>query len=173
MAYTGPGAGFCLATALFICGAAGFPVPPAQVPPSSGSLALGTSASSVFAPGAKVSLTGDGFAANASVTITIYSSPQILGHTVADASGHVATSATLPANLTGKHTLTALGNGLGNTGRALEASVDIKAVASASPSLASTGFGAAAWILGGIGMIIAGFALIRTAVFRRKLLPTV
>jgi hypothetical protein len=27
------------------------------------------------------------------------------------------------------------------------------------------------WILGGLALIVAGFALIRTAVFRRRLLP--
>ena len=45
--------------------------------------------------------------------------------------------------------------------------------ATALPStLAFTGFNVAAWILGAIGMIIVGFVLIRTAVFRRKLAPT-
>lgn len=41
----------------------------------------------------------------------------------------------------------------------------------ASAGLASTGFNATAWMLGSIGMLVTGFVLIRTAVFRRKLLP--
>jgi hypothetical protein len=178
MAYAGPAAGFCLTAAMFVCGATGLPVPPAQAPPTSGVLTLGASGSTSYAPGATVSLSGNGFAGNARVTVAMYSSPQVLTNTVADASGHVTATVTLPTNLRGEHTIIALGNNPSNAGRSLESVVDIETTpvqtATGLPqALAFTGFNVAAWILAAIGMLIAGFALIRTAVFRRKFVPAV
>jgi hypothetical protein len=180
MAYTGPATGFCLAAAMFVCGATGLPTPPAQLPATSGSLTLGSSGSATFAPGQTLTLSGKGFAGNARVTVAMYSSPRVLASTVADSSGNVAATVTLPTDLLGRHTLIALGNGPSLAGRSLESVVDIETGATISPqtptaipqALAFTGFNVAAWILGGIGMLIAGFALIRTAVFRRKLVPS-
>ena len=59
MAYTGPVAGFCLSTAMFICGATGLPVPPTQAPPTSGVLTLGATGSTTYSPGADVTLSGE------------------------------------------------------------------------------------------------------------------
>ena len=192
MAYTGPATGFCLAAAMFVCGAAGLPTPPEQLPATSGSLTLGAPGSTSFAPGQTLTLSGKGFAGNAHVTLVMYSSPRVLTSTVADSSGNVAARVTLPTDLRGQHTLVALGNGPSLEGRSLQSVVDIETVTVAGvtataeaptatveaatvatpKALAFTGFNAAAWILGAIGMIIAGFALIRTAVFRRKLVPS-
>lgn len=171
-AYGKPLAGFCAATALFVCGATGFPVAPPGLPPATGSLALSgsTGSTTTLAPGARVTVSGFGYASGASVTIAIYSSPDELAHVVADSSGKVDTSVTLPTTLTGAHTLTAIGNTPGGSVQSLESAVEISA-AGATGVLPFTGINVAGFVLGGFGMILAGFVLIRTAVFRRRLLP--
>ncbi len=173
MPYTGPATGFCVATAIFVCGAAGLPTPPDQLPAASAALTLGTSGSTTLAPGQTLTLSGTGFAGNADVIFGVYSSPRVLGSAVADSSGNVATTVTVPMDLLGSHEIVALGDGPNLEGRSLESPVDIETIASttAAAALAHTGFDAAAWILGAVGMIITGFALIRTTVFRRRLFP--
>lgn len=171
MPYGKPLAGVCVATALFVCGATGFPNPPSSVPPSSGTLVL-AGGSTTVAPGATLTISGGGFAGDAAVTVAVYSSPQVLDHVVADASGSVAATVTLPSGLSGQHTVTALGDGPGNVPHALTATVDVEAAVTGSgSSLPYTGFDVLEWTLGGLALILAGFALMRTAVFRRRLLP--
>ncbi|HET8590177.1 MAG TPA: hypothetical protein VFM01_11145 [Nakamurella sp.] len=172
MAYGPPVAGFCIATALFTCGATGFPNPPAQLPPSSGTLTMSSGAQATVAPGASLTLTGAGFASRARVTVAVYSSPQLLDHVVATSTGQVTATVTLPTDLRGHHTVTAVGDGPADTAHVLEAAVDVQPATSSTGSLAQTGFNALEWALGGLAMLVAGFALIRTVGFRRRLLPT-
>ncbi len=171
-AYGKPLAGFCAATAVFVCSAAGFPAAPSSLPASSGILALSGSAGSAatLAPGATVTVAGGGYADEASVTIAVYSSPVELAHVMADASGRVDTSVTLPTGLTGAHTLTAIGDAPDGSAHSLEAAVILSA-ASTATVLPFTGIDVAGYLLGGFGMILAGFVLVRTTVFRRRLLP--
>lgn len=174
MTYARPAAGFCVAAALFTCGATGFPDAPATLPPSSGQLVLGSNATTTLAPGATVQVSGDGFASMAAVTVAVYSTPSTLGHVVADSTGHVDATVQLPNDLTGTHTLTAVGNAPDNSGRAIEAQVQITSAGTAitdGAQLAYTGFDATAWALGALGMLVTGFILIRTTVFRRRFLP--
>ncbi|AGW40527.1 hypothetical protein O159_03040 [Leifsonia xyli subsp. cynodontis DSM 46306] len=57
-------------------------------------------------PGTLFTATGSGFAASDAVTITLHSSPRVLGETAADASGAFAVALRLPADVTlGAHTL--------------------------------------------------------------------
>lgn len=170
--YGKPAAGVCLATALFVCGASGFPLAPGSLPPASGSLSLSASVTSSahFAPGATLTLDGSGYAPRAAVSVAIYSSPITLAHVTADASGHLHTSVQLPTSLRGTHTLTAIGDGSAGAPRVLESVVDITAPSQAA-LLAHTGFDAATWGLGALAMIISGFALVRTAVFGRRFRP--
>lgn len=171
MTYGKPVAGVCLATALFVCGAGGYPAAPSTLPPSSGSLST-AGASTTVAPGATLTVSGGGFASHAAVTMAVYTSPQLLDHVVADARGHVTDTVTLPKNLRGEHTITALGDGPNRTPHVLTYHVKVAAASASAPTaLASTGFKAMEWILGGLALIVAGFALIRTAMFRRRLLP--
>jgi len=113
---------------------------------------------------------GGGYADEASVTIAVYSSPVELAHVMADASGRVDTSVTLPTGLTGAHTLTAIGDAPDGSAHSLEAAVILSA-ASTATVLPFTGIDVAGYLLGGFGMILAGFVLVRTTVFRRRLLP--
>lgn len=188
MPYGKPIAGVCAATALFVCGVAGFPAPPATVPPSSavlslpGAIATGSTGGAPVAPGGSITLNGTGFEGNASITIAVYSTPRVLDHVVADSDGDVSATVTLPKDLSGHHTLTAIGNGPDGTARALTAVLDIsaapiaqkpannKASAVAGP-LASTGFATLSWTLGGLALLLGGFVLVRSTVFRRRLLP--
>jgi hypothetical protein len=170
-----PVAGVCVSTALFVCGAAGYPQATSELPPATGTLVLGGSSNGAaptsIAAGGSFVISGDGFSNNAAVTIVVYSEPRELGRTVATAAGRIDTSVTLPDDLTGRHTVTALGNGADGNPRSLQAAVDVRALSdSANPaSLAYTGLSVAGLLAGGIGLIVAGFALVRTTVFGRRL----
>jgi hypothetical protein len=173
-----PVAGVCVSTALFVCGAAGYPQATAELPPASGTLVLDQSTGGspkAIAAGGSFVLTGDGFAGNAAVTLVVYSEPRELGRTVADATGRIDASVTLPADLTGQHTVTALGNAADGTPRSLQAAVDVLAAGETAPgpgNLAYTGLSVAGLLAGALGLIVAGFALVRTAVFGRRLTAT-
>lgn len=183
--YGGPLAGVCVSTAVFVCGAAGFPSAPAELPTSSGPLQMTTeSGTTASVPmGSELVLEGDGYAGNASVSIVVYSEPTELGATVADETGRVTAVVDLPDDLTGRHTVTAIGNGADGQPRALQMPIEVIDVADAAgagvadvPSgpldtLPRTGVSLAALFFGGLGMVVAGFVLVRSAVFRRKLLP--
>jgi hypothetical protein len=172
LTYGKPLAGVCGATALFVCGVTGFPVPPNSLPASEGTLALGSGSSSntTFAPGAKVTLSGSGFKSNAAVTLVMYSEPQQLGTTVADAGGAISSAVSIPRNVTGTHTLVALGVAPDGTAHNVQSKINV--VAGGGPGeLAMTGVNVAAMVAGGLGMIIGGFVLVRTARYRRPLLP--
>jgi hypothetical protein len=115
---------------------------------------------------------GTGYASDAAVNVSIYSSPVDLADVVADANGNVVASVTIPASLTGPHTLSAIGNAPDGSARSLQASVNIVSPAPGSiGALPRTGIRVTALVTGGLGMILAGLVLVRTAAFRRRLLP--
>jgi hypothetical protein len=60
-------------------------------------------------PGETVTLTGSGFGANTSVVIELNPPPIVLGSTTSDSTGAFSIMATIPADTTGTHTLTANG----------------------------------------------------------------
>lgn len=170
-----PFAGVCVSTAVFLCSAVGFPVAPEQLPPSSGELALdaeGDDAPLDLAPGADLTLTGDGFADYAAVTVAVYSSPTELAHVLSDDDGAIDAVVSLPESLRGDHTVTANGNGPEGEPVSLQASISVEAAsATTGATLPKTGLSLAGMVIGGLGMLVAGFILVRTVVFRRKLLP--
>ena len=169
----GRAAGLCLATALFICGVAGFPTPPSSVPASTGTLVLSSHGSDqvpTFAPGARIQLEGGGFADEASVTVAVYSRTTSLAQTVADGSGRIDVEVRLPRDLSqGAHTLVALGVGPDGQGVALTAPIKVAAVPAAQ--LAYTGFDVLTYLAAGVFLIVAGLVLLRTGVMRRRLMP--
>lgn len=166
-----PAAGVCAATALFVCGVTGFPTPPGSVPASEGNLSLGSGSSATFAPGAKLQLSGAGFKSNAAVTVAMYSQPRQLGTTVASGAGAISTAVTLPTDLTGTHTVVALGLAPDGTAHNVQARVTVAAGPGQIARLATTGANTAGMAAGALGMIVAGFALVRGARYRRPLLP--
>ena len=170
-----PFAGVCVSTAVFVCSAAGFPVAPEELPTSSGELALDAEGDAPLdlAPGAELTLTGDGFADYAAVTVAVYSSPTDLAHIVSDNDGAIDAVVALPATLRGDHTVTAIGNGPQGEPVSLQADIAIEAASAATATtLPQTGLSLAGMAIGGLGMLIAGFILVRSVVFRRKFLPT-
>ncbi|HEV3226159.1 MAG TPA: hypothetical protein VGZ52_04970 [Acidimicrobiales bacterium] len=66
--------------------------------------------SSNVATGGSLTLSGDGFAPNSTITIEIHTDPISLGTAVADSTGHFEKQVTLPiAVAAGQHTVTAVG----------------------------------------------------------------
>ncbi len=67
-------------------------------------------AGSTLTPGATFTVTGSGFAAGETVTITVQSTPVTLASVTADSSGNITSAIVLPADLeAGQHTLTVAG----------------------------------------------------------------
>jgi hypothetical protein len=174
----GRAVGICLATTLFICSVAGFPVPPSSLPASSGNLTLSAGGGGdvpVLSPGAEVEVSGAGFADGASVTVAVYSEPQSLAEVVAGSDGAIDTTVQLPRGLSeGRHTLAAFGVSPGGTGMSLQGGFTVRSAAVATgPTLAYTGFHLLIYLAGGLGLVVVGLVLVRTAAMRRRLLPVV
>lgn len=171
-----PFAGICVSTAVFACGAVGFPVAPQELPPSTGELVLDVRNEGPLdlAPGAELTLSGGGFADHAAVTVAIYSSPTDLASVVSDNEGEIDAVVALPEDLRGEHTVAAIGNGPQGELVSLQAAVSIKAAPTAATgeTLPRTGLSLAVMAIGGMGMLLAGFVLVRTVAFRRKFLPS-
>jgi hypothetical protein len=89
---------------------------PASLPPSSGALHGVAPHATV---GQVLQVSGNGFAAGAPITIGIYSTPLVLAHATADATGAFTARIVVPARL-GVHTFVAAGMGSGGSNRYLE-----------------------------------------------------
>ena len=167
-----PVAGICAATALFVCGAAGFPTPPSSVPPATATLSLGGVSTTSLVAGQELELSASGFRPEAAITVAQYSEPTQLGTAVADAEGDLATTVTLDADLTGSHTIVAMGLAPDGSGMAVKSEVTIAprtAAPSGASELAWTGVQTLPWVIGSILALLSGGALIRAAQGRRTL----
>ena len=111
-------------------------------PPTSGELAI---SASVVAPGELVTVSGDGFAAGATVTITFESAPVVIGIVQADASGRFTADVRVPLDATpGVHTIRATGAAAGGGTRVLTARVTVAAPGPAGAAASPPPAGAAA-----------------------------
>lgn len=171
-----PLAGFCVATAVFICALSGAPVPPDSAPPATswaGAVIVNGSATSItLRAGQTIILEGSGFAAHANVTFTIYSAPMVLAEVVADGAGLASATAVVPSDTpTGQHTIVALGNDPADGPRVLGTVVAVSGGTVAVPvvgNLPYTGIRVGAMLASGIVLLISGFALIRLAALRGR-----
>lgn len=165
--------GVCLATLLFVCGATGFPLAPLDKPPSNGPVVVqvGGEDTGTVTEGGTFQAAAQGFAAEAAVTFALYSSPTEVAHAVADAAGNVSAEVELPSGVTNQHTLVALGNAPDGSTRALESTITIAPAAAPAASLAYTGARVGMLALAGVLLLLVGLGLVRTAAFRRRLLP--
>lgn len=163
--YGKPLAGICAATALFLCTITGYPIPAKELPLSDAQLSSPDQLA--FEPGSEVRITGDGFGANAAVSISVYSTPRLLSEVVADGDGSISAAVVLPADLEfGTHTISAIGLAPSGEARALSLAIEV------GPStLPFTGFDATVVVVTAIGSLVAGFVLIRSTVYRRPFLP--
>jgi titin len=143
---------------------------PATVPTSSGTLTPATGSSDEVVAGKTMVISGTGYQPGSTVTVLIYSSPQILTTVVADASGDFTVTVTVPAGLTaGQHTLVASGVDSSGNPRftTLAVTVSTSGVATvAIPKLAATGADVTAPLLGGLAALAVGGGLI--VVSRRR-----
>jgi hypothetical protein len=151
-------------------GTAGIVDLPVSVPPTSGRL-LGVPAH--LHVGQLLHVSGSGFAANAPVTIGVYSTPTVLARVRATSTGSFTVTITVPHRL-GVHTLVAAATGTNGRPRYLEAAATITEPLLGSPSggqLADTGLqtdprGSAGYA---VLTVLAGFGLILAARRRRRL----
>jgi hypothetical protein len=110
------------------------------------------------APGQTLVVKGSGYAPYSSVTITIYSSPQVLATVQADAAGAFEQSVTVPAGLpAGTHSFVAAGVDANGKARALR--LDVTVATTSGGGLPITGPAVIALFACGLVLIVAGSAM--------------
>jgi titin len=140
---------------------------PATVPTKNGDLVMTAGKSNAVAAGSKVTVTGTGYAPGSTVSVAVYSTPQVLTTAVADANGAFSVEVTVPAGLAaGNHTLVASGVDANGVLRYVTLPVTVTATGSAK-LLASTGADVTVPALGGIAALGLGAGLIGVSRRRR------
>jgi titin len=140
------------------------PAVPATVPVKNGDLTQPAGASSTVAAGKTLTLSGSGYAPNSTVTLAIYSTPQVLTTVVTDASGNFTATVTVPAGLeAGTHTLVA--SGVDSSGNVRYVNLEVTVSAGGTAKLAYTGADVLVPALGGLAAVALGAGLI---VVRRR-----
>lgn len=141
---------------------------PASVPAKNGDLAITGAQAGAVAPGAKVTVTGDGYAPGSTVSIVVYSTPQVLTTAVAGPDGKFSVEVTIPAGLAkGNHTLVASGVDASGVLRYVTLPITVSdagvATVSGKATLAATGADVAVPVIGGIAALGLGAGLIVVA----------
>jgi len=135
---------------------------PAAVPATNGDLVRPAGESGSVTPGSSVRITGGGYAPNSTVTLIVYSVPQVLATTVADGDGNIDVTVTVPDDLAaGNHTLVAAG--VDADGNAHYLTLPIAVSTETDAQLAATGADIALPALGGLIALAAGGGLIAAA----------
>lgn len=137
------------------------PVVPATVPAKSGDLTRPAGQTGSVTPGKKVTLSGTGYLANSTISVAIYSTPQVLTTVVTDGTGSFTVEVTVPDGLaSGQHTLVASGvDSLGNV-RYLNLPVTVVGGTTGSGGLAYTGASVAGPMIGGVAALAVGAGLL-------------
>lgn len=133
---------------------------PAAPPAGAGALSTPAGTSSALHQGSTMTVSGSGYAPFSSVTVLIYSSPQVLTTVVADASGSFTATVTVPAGLpSGNHTLVA--SGVDNSGVLRYVTLPVTVTGgTATARLAYTGVAVAPMLGGGLAAIAVGAGLL-------------
>jgi hypothetical protein len=140
------------------------PDAPATVPTKNGDLTLPAGATSTVAPGKTITVNGTGYAPNTTVTLAIYSTPQVLTTVVTDASGNFTATVTVPAGLeAGNHTLVA--SGVDPSGNVRYVNLAVTVASTGKAQLAYTGADVALPSIVGLLAVSLGAGLI---VVRRR-----
>jgi len=143
---------------------------PATVPTSNGPLTPAAGSSDKVVAGKTMTVTGSGYMPGSTVTVLIYSAPQVLTTTVADSAGNFSVTVTVPAGLApGAHTLVASGYDTNGDQRFTTLAVTVSAAGTATVTgakLANTGADVTLPALGGIATLGLGAGLI--VVSRRR-----
>ena len=120
-------------------------------------------------PGGTLTVTGSHFVKNASVRLELHSHRFVLATVQADASGNFSTSVTLPAGVTGTHTIVAA-TGVPTSGNCATPTITITIQnpgPNGGPGTSFTGVDVLAMVLGALALLGVGFALTRSGK-RRK-----
>ncbi|TKJ23406.1 hypothetical protein [Blastococcus sp. CCUG 61487] len=141
---------------------------PASVPAKNGDLTITGAQPGAVAPGAKVTVSGEGYAPGSTVSIAVYSTPQVLTTAVAGPDGKFSVEVTVPAGLAkGNHTLVASGVDASGVLRYVNLPITVSdagvATVAAEATLAATGADVALPVLGGIVALGLGGGLIVVA----------
>ncbi|MCW2705827.1 MAG: exported protein of unknown function [Blastococcus sp.] len=135
------------------------PTVPATVPTKNGDLTLPAGEKSTVAAGKTMTISGSGYAPNSTVTLAIYSTPQVLTTVVTDASGNFTATVTVPAGLAaGSHTLVA--SGVDNSGNVRYVNLAVTVSAAGTATLAYTGADVVLPAIGGLVAVVVGGGLI-------------
>jgi titin len=135
--------------------------PPVLSEPPATDLTLTTDKGAITTanPGQEIVFVGTGFAPHSTVTITMYSTPTVLGSVVTDANGDFRRAITVPATLAaGAHTAVAQGVAPDGTTRAMRLSITVAPRASALPV---TGAALTTLVLVAVSLTVVGVALTR------------
>ncbi|TQN38096.1 hypothetical protein FHU33_4781 [Blastococcus colisei] len=140
---------------------------PATVPASNGPMTPAAGSSGKVEAGKTMTVTGTGYAPGSTVTLLIYSEPQVLTTVVADSSGNFTATVTVPAGLApGEHTLVASGYDTNGDQRFTTLAVTVSAAGTATvtgPKLAATGADVTLPAIGGLAVLGLGTGLIVVA----------
>ena len=135
------------------------PTVPDGVPTKNGDLTLPAGAKSTVAPGKTMTISGSGYAPNSTITLAIYSTPQVLTTVVTDASGNFTATVTVPAGLAaGNHTLVA--SGVDSSGNVRYVNLAVTVSSGGKATLAYTGADVVPPALGGLAAVALGTGLI-------------
>lgn len=145
---------------------------PTAAPPADGPMTPAAGSSDKVVAGKTMVVSGSGYQPGSTVTVLIYSSPQVLTTVVADGSGNFTATVTVPAGLEpGQHTLVGSGVDPGGVQRFVTLPVTVSAAGVATISktktgtLAYTGVDVLPPALAGLAAIALGTGLI---VLRRR-----
>jgi hypothetical protein len=140
---------------------------PSTVPTSNGPLTPATGSTDKVVAGKTMTVSGAGYAPGSTVTVLIYSEPQILTTVVADPSGNFTVTVTVPAGLAaGQHTLVASGYDTNGDVRYTTMVVTVSASGTTtvtSAKLAATGADVTGPMIGGLAALALGGGLIVAA----------
>jgi hypothetical protein len=137
------------------------PVVPTAVPTKTGDLTRPAGETGSVSSGTKVTLSGTGYLPNSTISVAIYSTPQVLTTVVTDGTGSFTVEVTVPDGLaSGQHTLVASGvDSLGNV-RYLNLPVTVVGGTTGSGGLAYTGASVTGPVIGGVAALAIGAGLL-------------
>lgn len=160
-------------SALVPVGTVAAPVVPSAPPTSTDHLVLPAGTSDTLPAGTTVKLTGHGYLPNSTVSVIIYSSPQVLTSVVTDSTGSFEVTVTVPKGLeSGHHTLVASGVDPTGTVRYVTLPVTVTGGTTGSGGLAYTGFDVALPLTGGLIALGVGATLMVVTRRRKVAEPT-
>jgi titin len=111
-------------------------------------------------PGEALVVKGSGYAPYSTITIAIYSSPQVLASVLADGQGAFEQSVTVPEGLTaGTHSFVAAGVDEDGNVRALRLDLTVAAAGTSTGTLPITGPAVIWLVVGGFALTLAGLAM--------------